>query len=224
MREVGIDVAGRTPTKLTAELLTTNGVTLVFTMGCGDKCPYGAPLPVVLSWSGGGVVRAAALLHGVAAAAAATTRRCCGRQRSSWLSHTLTPAAAPPAHCSPPPSRNHPSLSLSLSFLAQSPASRSWTGRSPTRTASPSTQSGRSATRSAAACWTWRPSAAGGCARAPRRCTWRLLLQRPPPATKGAGVWPISSAPRPPKVHVCMLHHSTILCSPPPPTSFSSPL
>ena len=29
------------PTKLTADLIKSNGVTLVFTMGCGDKCPYG---------------------------------------------------------------------------------------------------------------------------------------------------------------------------------------
>jgi protein-tyrosine-phosphatase len=42
MHEVGIDVAGKVPTKLTEELIKSNGVTLVFTMGCGDKCPYGA--------------------------------------------------------------------------------------------------------------------------------------------------------------------------------------
>ena len=41
MRELGIDLAGRVPTKLTADLIKSNGVTLVFTMGCGDKCPYG---------------------------------------------------------------------------------------------------------------------------------------------------------------------------------------
>ena len=29
------------PRKLTADLIKSNGVTLVFTMGCGDKCPYG---------------------------------------------------------------------------------------------------------------------------------------------------------------------------------------
>lgn len=42
MREVGIDVSGKVPQKLTSELIVSNGVKLVFTMGCGDKCPYGA--------------------------------------------------------------------------------------------------------------------------------------------------------------------------------------
>ena len=38
MREVGIDLAGITPQKLTAELAA--GATLLVTMGCGDDCPF----------------------------------------------------------------------------------------------------------------------------------------------------------------------------------------
>jgi protein-tyrosine-phosphatase len=38
MREVGIDVAGRVPQKLTTELAERADV--VVTMGCGDECPY----------------------------------------------------------------------------------------------------------------------------------------------------------------------------------------
>src|SRR5215210_6621237 len=38
MREVGIDVAGRTPRLLTRELAEQADV--VVTMGCGDECPY----------------------------------------------------------------------------------------------------------------------------------------------------------------------------------------
>jgi hypothetical protein len=57
MREVGIDLAGRMPTKLTKELLTSAGVTAVFTMGCGDKCPFGESRQ---GW-GGGLVSAGTL-------------------------------------------------------------------------------------------------------------------------------------------------------------------
>jgi arsenate reductase len=38
MREVGIDLDGRTPRKLTQELAEWADV--VVTMGCGDACPY----------------------------------------------------------------------------------------------------------------------------------------------------------------------------------------
>ena len=38
MREVGIDLAGIKPQKLTAEL--AQGAELLITMGCGDECPY----------------------------------------------------------------------------------------------------------------------------------------------------------------------------------------
>jgi arsenate reductase (thioredoxin) len=38
MREIGIDLAGRTPRKLTRELAEQADV--VVTMGCGDECPY----------------------------------------------------------------------------------------------------------------------------------------------------------------------------------------
>jgi arsenate reductase len=38
MRELGIDLAGRTPRLLTAELAEQADV--VVTMGCGDQCPY----------------------------------------------------------------------------------------------------------------------------------------------------------------------------------------
>ena len=38
MREVGIDLAGAVPQKLTTEL--ASGADLLITMGCGDECPY----------------------------------------------------------------------------------------------------------------------------------------------------------------------------------------
>jgi arsenate reductase len=38
MGEVGIDLAGATPQKLTAEL--AQGAEMLITMGCGDDCPY----------------------------------------------------------------------------------------------------------------------------------------------------------------------------------------
>jgi len=38
MRELGIDLSGRTPRRLTREL--AEGVDVVVTMGCGDACPY----------------------------------------------------------------------------------------------------------------------------------------------------------------------------------------
>jgi arsenate reductase len=38
MRELGIDLAGRTPRRLTGELAAQADV--VVTMGCGDACPY----------------------------------------------------------------------------------------------------------------------------------------------------------------------------------------
>lgn len=38
MREVGIDLASRTPQKLTDELAAWADV--IVTMGCGDQCPY----------------------------------------------------------------------------------------------------------------------------------------------------------------------------------------
>jgi protein-tyrosine-phosphatase len=38
MRELGIDLAGRTPQKLTREAAERADV--VVTMGCGDECPY----------------------------------------------------------------------------------------------------------------------------------------------------------------------------------------
>lgn len=38
MRELGIDLAGRTPQRLTRELAEQADV--VVTMGCGDACPY----------------------------------------------------------------------------------------------------------------------------------------------------------------------------------------
>lgn len=37
MREVGIDLAGRTPQRLTDEL--AHGATMLITMGCGEQCP-----------------------------------------------------------------------------------------------------------------------------------------------------------------------------------------
>jgi arsenate reductase len=38
MQEVGIDLSGAKPQKLTQEL--AEGASLLITMGCGDKCPY----------------------------------------------------------------------------------------------------------------------------------------------------------------------------------------
>jgi arsenate reductase (thioredoxin) len=38
MREVGIDLSGATPTRLTDELSRT--ATLLVTMGCGEACPF----------------------------------------------------------------------------------------------------------------------------------------------------------------------------------------
>lgn len=38
MREIGIDLSGAKPQKLTDEL--AQGAQLLVTMGCGDKCPY----------------------------------------------------------------------------------------------------------------------------------------------------------------------------------------
>jgi arsenate reductase len=38
MREVGVDVADRTPSRLTREAAERADV--VVTMGCGDECPY----------------------------------------------------------------------------------------------------------------------------------------------------------------------------------------
>ncbi len=38
MRELGVDLEGRTPTRLTRELAEQADV--VVTMGCGDECPY----------------------------------------------------------------------------------------------------------------------------------------------------------------------------------------
>ena len=38
MREIGIDLTGRTPTGLTREL--AEQADLVITMGCGDECPF----------------------------------------------------------------------------------------------------------------------------------------------------------------------------------------
>ena len=38
MRELGVDLAGRRPKRLTREL--AEGADVVVTMGCGDACPY----------------------------------------------------------------------------------------------------------------------------------------------------------------------------------------
>ena len=38
MRELGVDVSGRVPRKLTREL--AERADIVVTMGCGDECPY----------------------------------------------------------------------------------------------------------------------------------------------------------------------------------------
>ena len=47
MRELGVDLAGRTPRKLTRELAQQADV--VVTMGCGDECPY-VPGKRYLDW------------------------------------------------------------------------------------------------------------------------------------------------------------------------------
>jgi protein-tyrosine-phosphatase len=47
MREVGIDLSGRRPQRLTDELAQRAGV--VVTMGCGDACPY-IPAKRYLDW------------------------------------------------------------------------------------------------------------------------------------------------------------------------------
>ena len=47
MDEVGIDVGGATPQRLTAELAA--GSRYLVTMGCGDKCPY-VPGAKVVDW------------------------------------------------------------------------------------------------------------------------------------------------------------------------------
>ena len=47
MGEVGIDVGGATPQRLTAELAA--GSRYLVTMGCGDKCPY-VPGAKVVDW------------------------------------------------------------------------------------------------------------------------------------------------------------------------------
>lgn len=49
MLEAGVDLSGRQPRKLTAELLKNAGVTLLVTMGCGEACPY-MPGVEVLGW------------------------------------------------------------------------------------------------------------------------------------------------------------------------------
>ena len=45
MREVGIDLSGKLPQRLTEELART--ATLLVTMGCGDACPYVPGLEIV---------------------------------------------------------------------------------------------------------------------------------------------------------------------------------
>lgn len=47
MREVGIDLAGVTPQKLTAELAA--GASHLVTMGCGESCPF-IPGVQILDW------------------------------------------------------------------------------------------------------------------------------------------------------------------------------
>ncbi len=48
MREVGIDLAGRKPQKLTAQI--AGGAALLVTMGCGEECPF-IPGLEVLDWA-----------------------------------------------------------------------------------------------------------------------------------------------------------------------------
>ena len=38
MREVGLDITGESPRKLTDEM--ARGADVIVTMGCGDECPY----------------------------------------------------------------------------------------------------------------------------------------------------------------------------------------
>ena len=47
MQELGIDLSGARPQKLTQQL--AEGASLLITMGCGDKCPY-VPGLRVLDW------------------------------------------------------------------------------------------------------------------------------------------------------------------------------
>ncbi len=47
MREVGIDLADRTPKRLTTDLAAQ--ADLIVTMGCGDECPY-VPGKVYVDW------------------------------------------------------------------------------------------------------------------------------------------------------------------------------
>lgn len=49
MADAGIDISACRPKRLTAELLRDAGVTLVVTMGCGDKCPY-VPGVEIIDW------------------------------------------------------------------------------------------------------------------------------------------------------------------------------
>ena len=62
MRELGIDLAGRRPRKLTNELAERADV--VVTMGCGDECPY-IPGKRYLDWD-------------------LRTRRACRSKRCEW--------------------------------------------------------------------------------------------------------------------------------------------
>jgi arsenate reductase len=48
MREVGIDLTGVKPQRLTPELLV--GVSHLITMGCGEACPVAPPSVVRLDW------------------------------------------------------------------------------------------------------------------------------------------------------------------------------
>jgi arsenate reductase len=47
MRELGVDLSGRTPRLLTTEL--AQWADLIVTMGCGDECPY-IPSKRYLDW------------------------------------------------------------------------------------------------------------------------------------------------------------------------------
>ncbi|HEY4028485.1 MAG TPA: arsenate reductase ArsC [Candidatus Dormibacteraeota bacterium] len=47
MRELGLDLSGRTPQRLTTEL--SQWADLIVTMGCGDECPY-VPGKRYLDW------------------------------------------------------------------------------------------------------------------------------------------------------------------------------
>jgi arsenate reductase len=48
MQEVGLDLSGATPQRLTAEL--AKGALLLVTMGCGEECPY-VPGAEVVDWA-----------------------------------------------------------------------------------------------------------------------------------------------------------------------------